>query len=279
MSLSLPPGHFFGTTVKAWRGGAFQLSESVYAANSILEEHRHARAYLAFVVHGAHRETTGGSERDCAPASVVLHPAGERHKNKFSPGGGRIFRLEIDDDWLLRLRDAGASLDEPTESHRGPLSQIAARIFCEFRTPDTVSPLIIEGLMLEFATHVVRTKEFATCDRSPKWLITVAEYLRVHAGSPIRLMDVARLADVHPAHLNRVFRTRYGLSIGEYVRRMRVDFAAHELVHSTRSLAEIASSAGFADQSHFSRVFVRVTGFTPGRYRRLHGGVAHDDQS
>jgi AraC family transcriptional regulator len=277
MSLNLPPGHFFGTTVKAWRGGAFQLSESVYAANSVLEEHRHARAYLAFVVHGGHRETTGAGERDCAPATVVLHPAGECHQNKFSPAGGRIFRLEIDDDWLRRLRDAGVSLDEPTESHRGPLSQIAARIFCEFRTPDSVSPLIIEGLMLEFATHVVRTKESPTCDHSPKWLLTVEEYLRAHAGNAIRLSDVARVAGVHAAHLNRVFRTRYGYSIGEYVRRMRVDFAAQELVHSTRSLADIASSAGFADQSHFSRVFVRMIGFTPGRYRRLHGRKSQEE--
>jgi AraC family transcriptional regulator len=270
MSLNLPPGHFFGTTVKTWRGGAFQLSESIYAANSILREHRHARAYLAFVVHGGHRETTQGTERDCDRATVVLHQAGESHANKFSPGGGRIFRLEIDDDWLLRLRDAGASLDQSTASHRGPLSQIAARMFSEFRTPDSVSPLIIEALVLEFATHVVRMKEFATRDQSPKWLVTVTEYLRARAGSAIRLDEVARVANVHPAHLNRVFRARYGYSIGEYIRRMRVDLAAHELVHSTRSLADIALSQGFADQSHFSRAFVRLTGFTPGQYRRLH---------
>ena len=43
-----------------------------------------------------------------------------------------------------------------------------------------------------------------------------------------------------------------------------------ELAGSQRPIAAIATSLGFADQSHFSRVFARVTGMTPGRYRKLH---------
>lgn len=74
----------------------------------------------------------------------------------------------------------------------------------------------------------------------------------------------------HPAHLARVFRKHYRCSVGQYVRRMRVDLAARQLAGSRCSIAEIAAQLGFADQSHFSRVFVKLIGLTPARYRKLH---------
>jgi AraC-like DNA-binding protein len=49
---------------------------------------------------------------------------------------------------------------------------------------------------------------------------------------------------------------------------LRLDFAARQLATSSASLAEIASAAGFADQSHFTKAFQRATGMTPGEWRR-----------
>jgi len=272
MSDDLPPGRFFGTSVGSWRVGPFELSESVYPEHARLRPHAHARAYLGLVVHGGHRETAGAQERTCGPATVVFHPAAERHANQFSPSGGRIFRLEMSDEWLARLGHDGVTLDRAAESHRGLLSQIASRIFAEFRARDAVSPLTIEGLALEFAAGVARSESLRIGGRAPLWLANVIDYLHAHAAEEVELEELARLAAVHPAHLTRVFRTRHGCSIGEYVRRLRIDRATHELAASPRPIAAIATSLGFADQSHFSRVFARVTGLTPGRYRKLHGG-------
>ena len=271
MRETLPPGRFFGTNIGIWRFGAFELSESVYAAGASLEPHAHARAYLGFVVKGAHRETTKDAERHCEQTAVVFHPAGELHANRFSPAGGRIFRLEIGDEWLARLGEHEASLDRPAESHGGRLSHIASRIFDEFQARDHVSALMIEGLVMEFVTCVVRGGDEPRGGRPPAWLRAAVDYLHARPLGPIQLDDVALAAGVHPAHLSRVFRTHYRCSVGQYVRRMRVDLAARELAGSQRPIAEIAAETGFADQSHFSRVFARLTGLTPARYRRLHG--------
>jgi AraC family transcriptional regulator len=273
MSISvqaMPPGSFFGTSVGSWRVGPFELSESVYPEHARLRPHTHARAYLGLVVHGGHREIAGAQERTCGPATVVFHPAFERHANQFSPSGGRIFRLEMSDDWLTRLGHDGVKLDRAVESHRGLLSQIASRIFAEFRARDAVSSLTIEGLALEFAAGIVRSELQPTSGRAPLWLASVVDSLHARAAEEIELEELARLAGVHPAHLTRVFRNRHGCSIGEYVRRLRIERAARELAESPRPIAAIAASLGFADQSHFSRVFARVTGMSPGRYRRLH---------
>lgn len=217
----------------AWRFGAFALSESVYEPHVHLPAHSHARAYLGLVVSGSHRETTSREERDCGRSSVVFHPAAERHANLFSPIGGRIFRLEIGDEWLARLRECEPFLDQPAESHGGRLSHIASRILSEFRLRDQVSSLAIESLTLEFATSLVRELRSGEA-RGPSWLRNAVGYLHARVAGEIQLSEVAAAAGVHPAHLNRVFRTHYGCSIGQYVRRMRIDRAARELVASRR---------------------------------------------
>jgi methylphosphotriester-DNA--protein-cysteine methyltransferase len=72
---------------------------------------------------------------------------------------------------------------------------------------------------------------------------------------------------IHPAHLARTFRARYGRSIGDYVRRLRIERAAGELSDSSAAIAEIGLRAGFFDQSHLSRVFRDYTGQTPAAFR------------
>ena len=104
--------------------------------------------------------------------------------------------------------------------------------------------------------------------RPPPWLLQAQELLYAQFTQVIRAADVASAVGVHPAHLARVFRNQFKLSMGSYVRRLRLDWAAQELVRSEVSLTAVALAAGFADQSHFTRFFKRHTGLTPNAYRR-----------
>ena len=266
----LPPGQFFGREVRAWNLGSLTLSESQYEPDTFLEAHAHARTYLSLVVKGGYRETYGARERHCLSSTVVLHAAGERHENRFLTSACHLFRIEIEDDWLAKLRERGVGLDAPAEEHGGPLSLLAERMFCEMRTRDSIAPLMVETLMLEFASLLSRKRDETLGRRGPEWMARVDEYLHEHHADSIRLDEVAAIAGVHGAHLNRAFRAVHGCSIGEQVRRLRVESAAQSLIHSSIPIAQIAVDAGFADQSHFSRVFTRILGMTPARYRRLH---------
>jgi AraC-like DNA-binding protein len=55
--------------------------------------------------------------------------------------------------------------------------------------------------------------------------------------------------------------------VGDYARQRRVEFACHQLTASGRPLSDIALSAGFGDQAHFTNVFRRLVGLTPGAFR------------
>ena len=65
----------------------------------------------------------------------------------------------------------------------------------------------------------------------------------------------------------RAFRERYRMTVASYIRHLRLDWAARRITSTDMPLSEIASDAGFSDQSHFTREFKRHIGDTPGEYR------------
>jgi AraC family transcriptional regulator len=81
------------------------------------------------------------------------------------------------------------------------------------------------------------------------------------------LSQLAAEVGVHPIYLARSFRKHYRCTVGEYVRRLRIETACREISVSRKSLSEIATASGFYDQSHFSNAFKRYTGMTPAEFR------------
>ena len=79
---------------------------------------------------------------------------------------------------------------------------------------------------------------------------------------------LAKAANLSVRAFERHFRAKFGMTPHQYILRLRVRLASHALVYSSSSLAEIAASQGFADQSHFTREFRRETGLAPGAYRK-----------
>ncbi|MES4792519.1 MAG: AraC family transcriptional regulator, partial [Chloroflexota bacterium] len=146
----------------------------------------------------------------------------------------------------------------------GDAPLLARRLYHEFQRWDAVSSLVAEGLALEIiaATALRPPSE----PERPRWLGEVRDLLHQHYHEPLSLRDAATAVGVHPSHLARVFRREHGCTIGDYVRRLRVEAACRKIASEEAPLAEIALSCGFADQSHLTRTFRRETGLTPGEY-------------
>jgi AraC-like DNA-binding protein len=152
---------------------------------------------------------------------------------------------------------------------RGPASGVAWRIARELRSPDSATPLEIEGLVLEMFALASRHAQLERRARqAPSWLARTRELLHASFRGPPPIDELAREAGVHPDYLARAFRTWFGVPVGSYVRRLRLEWAAARLAGTEEPIARIALDAGFADQSHFTRAFKRYAGVTPGEYRR-----------
>jgi AraC family transcriptional regulator len=90
-----------------------------------------------------------------------------------------------------------------------------------------------------------------------------------HFSETLTLTQIAQVVGVHPVYLATAFRKKFGLTIGEFVRKLRIEHACDELIKGDLPLAAIALDAGFVDQSHFSKVFKLQVGTTPANYRRI----------
>jgi AraC-like DNA-binding protein len=93
----------------------------------------------------------------------------------------------------------------------------------------------------------------------------VREYLHAHWRDKISTEDLTRLAGVSETHVIRSFTQWVGMPPPAYLLGVKVEKAKALILRGT-SLSEVALSAGFADQSHFTRHFKRTTGQTPGHY-------------
>jgi AraC family transcriptional regulator len=85
----------------------------------------------------------------------------------------------------------------------------------------------------------------------------------------VLLGELAADVSVHPVHLARAFRKRYLCSVGDYIRKLRIEAACHALLNSDTAIAEIALRSGFSDQSHLCRTLKQYTGMSPRHFRRV----------
>lgn len=264
--LELAPGSFLGRRLGRRAVSDFILTEAVYAPSAHLAPHTHAHAYYSLLLSGAYDETSEGRVRECVPATVVFHTPGESHSDRFRAAGGRLFCVEIGPSWLDRVRSYGAALDEPAHVTGGAMAWIAQRLYREFKADDLASSLAIEGLALELASESTRLAA-APSRHAPAWLTRAEELLRDRFLEEVRISEIAVEIGVHPVHFTRAFRAFAGCTPGEFVRRLRLDYAARLILTTRRSIVDVALACGFSSQSHFTTAFKRHTGLTPAAYR------------
>lgn len=99
-------------------------------------------------------------------------------------------------------------------------------------------------------------------------LNAVIDYLHAHLEEDVSLQQIALLTGLSVSQFSRGFKTSTGLSPHRFLLQLRVQRAQHLLRHGQESLSSIAGQIGFADQSHFTRVFRRIAGSTPKEWRR-----------
>jgi transcriptional regulator GlxA family with amidase domain len=92
--------------------------------------------------------------------------------------------------------------------------------------------------------------------------------MRSRLDEAVPLAELASALSLSPSHFARAFKQTMGQPPHRWLMEQRIDKAKQLLIGTTQSLGEIALVCGFADQSHFTRIFSRVTHSSPGAWRR-----------
>lgn len=223
--------------------------------------HSNELSYFHLLLEGNHNQPL-------KPFTTIFYPSGVAHRDEISSAGMRIFSVALQDEWLDRVRACGVTPQSATALPGSELSRLAIRLYREYLNLDRCSALVIEGLVLEMLALVARP-ERAPERRPPDWLTRVEDLLKNSFQENLTIGEVAAQVSVNPAYLSRVFRQFHHRAIGDYLHDLRVQFACQQLADPDVALSAIASASGFADQSHFTRVFKQCTGMTPGAFRTM----------
>jgi len=259
-----------GETLHLRTVGPFTLTENLYASGLVLPKHSHPHAYITFVIEGAFRERYATRSIHCRTGTIRYLPAEEIHENEIQ-SRSRCLHVSIDPSSFEQLRRHPAVPRRPVEMSGLTTTWLANRLYAEFSRQDKASAMAIEGLVLEILADIARSEESDSSLFAPSWLKQATEIVESRFLERLSLAEIASEVGVHYVHLSRQFHKYNRCTVGELIRRRRVQHASHLLAHSRTSLAEIALVCGFSDQSHLSFLFKRHMGMSPSKFRSLAG--------
>jgi AraC family transcriptional regulator len=210
------------------------LYETRHSSNDLLATHRHRRAYAALVIDGNYVEVGPDGSIDCAPGTLLLHPAFHTHGNYFGNRGARVVNVLMPDNFdvnharIWRLDDLREAREMFERCHS-----------------------CLPALLALAKTERPRTL--------PTWQ---QEYLRALRHSDEPITAIAARIGVSASHASRAVFMSHGMS----PQRLRLEWRwrqAMSLLMTNQSLVDIATQTGFADQSHLTRTIRACTGHSP----------------
>jgi len=268
--LKLPIGKSYGHILKRREISGLLFTQRLFSAGFVTPSHVHDAFGLYVILRGCFRERQGGQTWFGEPSMVVVTPPGEEHTDAWVESGA-ILSLEFTSSWLKRLQGTYGALGRPCRFLTGTMVRLATELRSEFRRHDITSDLALEALALELVAEGMRQTRSESHRSVPPWLTQAKEFLRQNIAQHVSHSEIAHVVGVHPAHLSRTFRRYVGCTVGGYLRSLRMEQARIDLLRTNLPLSAIALAAGYSDQSHFSSAFRRLTGVTPGQFRRAAG--------
>jgi AraC-like DNA-binding protein len=236
--------------------------------------HTHDAFVLAVVEDGAEGLRVGGARRVAYPGDVVLFSPGEVHDGWAQDRRGFSYRAVYPSrDLVARVvglppaapgvpcfRDNVITDPQLADGLRRAHGWLAGG--CDALDGQVALAPILELLFDRYGTNGLDRRRVVAGTAA-----VARDLLDSRVVEPVRLLELARVCDETPLRVLRAFRAAYGLPPHRYQLQRRVQLAQGRL-RVGADLAALAAELGFADQSHFTRVFKSVVGVPPGAYQR-----------
>lgn len=259
--------------------------------------HDHSYSELTVIVSGDVEHRTRNGRQRLSAGSIIVMPAGACHAFT-APRNLVLYNLYFLAEWLAG--DLGSLRDEPLaltlffqdhlfakpEEPRAEIGKIKSGIFNLVRESldmlereaslsglhrETILRLSLLRLLVLVSRGFTSSEATAQIGRAEvRRAITLIEHALLEGTSPA-LAHLAQRCGLSLHHLGRLFRHETGLSLGSYIQRRRIDYAARLLLDPSLTFTEIAYRLQFTDSSHFTHRFKKMKGCTPSVFRQAFG--------
>jgi AraC family transcriptional regulator len=257
-------GCYVGTKIREQTFGGILTTETVFPEDFISDWHYHQNPHYSHILFGGSKEIRAGESKWQQAGDGLYYYPGISHQNLQYRPGTRIFNIEVEHAFF---KEHGLAVPGESQMFSDSLmvnSIGLLKILKEHYWQDHESRISVEQLCVELvaASPVTRNK-------SPEWTRRIVEVLNDQWNCSWSLAELSGTLDVHPVTLSKYFSKYFRCTLGDYIRRVRIDKAS-ALIRSNRfSLTEVAYLCGFTDQAHFIRTFTLISGMRPKQYRKI----------
>ncbi|MBD9528802.1 helix-turn-helix domain-containing protein [Paracoccus sp. PAR01] len=185
-----------------------------------------------------------------------------------------LSRNFIEDAERISARGKGQTLSRVQGREDQILRHLAQALLPALAAPESFDPLFIEQLATTIGAHLLhqyRTDGGSDSDRlcalAPVMIRRAQDMLMSGEGDKVSIADIAEALNLSRHGFFRAFRDSTGVTPYQWLLNQRIERARRLLATTDLSLVEVALTCGFSDQSHFTRVFGRIEGMSPGRWR------------
>lgn len=226
--------------------------------------HYHENPIISFILEGDSTERIDRHINERSAGDIRFYRAGELHQVKIKRFPSRNINFELANHFLTRYEISEARISLAIEKNPSA-KHIILRTYKETVTNDVFTELSVQMLLLGMLEDI----EESGNRKKPKWVASLYELLNDCWNEPLSLQRLSLVLKVHPVTISKYFTKYSSVTLGEYMRRLRINNSLSLIKNSRFSLTEIASHCGFSDQSHFTRNFKELTGFLPKDFRKF----------
>lgn len=250
-----------------------ELLKAHFVTHSFMP-HTHEGYALGVILSGAERYRYRGESVTAPGGSVVVIAPGELHTGHAAHPSGWVYSMAYPAArWLEEAQEAlggrglphfsSSILPDPLLAQQLDSALSALRRNMDSLKAETLWREALEQLILRHSTTSAQVPEY----QERRGVTQAKAILDADPASRVSLSELAAAVNLTPSVLAHSFRAALGLAPHTYRLGARVQLA-RQLLSTGRRVSEVALQSGFADQAHFTRVFKRVTGTTPGAFQK-----------
>lgn len=258
--------NYLGNSKKTYTNSqGISIIETEYQQKVYEGWHSHENAHITLFLKGGTIEKRKNETLSVSPGTVLFYHSDELHLNQDTLFPSKNINLEISENHFKAFEITEELVKKGT-ANTVQTKLMMLKIYNECLIGDTFSKDSINMLLSNFSANQNYLEQFSKC---PNWVHLLYELLNDCWNQNPSLQDLSKILNINPITISKHFPKYFGCTLGEYIRRLKIDRSLTLIQQPSVSLTDISFECGFADQSHFIRTFKQQTGFLPKKFQQL----------